>query len=1324
MGSAKVKTVAMPKRHVPVQRRGQAQYRPVLQPSLRVGAVNDPAEREAEVMAARVVASSAPSHSVSDAGGSPRAEGPVAPLRRNTDSQPTTDDLVPEAAPSEQQDFDLPETENVDTGGMDISETSEIDSGEPIDTSGEPPAPESPPIEDAPPPIAALRRSDAPAAVVGRMGGEAPQDVSNIVAHPGPGRPLSSGLRQRVEPHFGTSFKNVRVHATPSDQAAAARIGARAFTHGNHIWLGKGESETNTRLMAHELTHVVQQTEGAETLPMNRTPARRKGVIRRGWLTDKAESAARHVPGYTLITVIVGKKLISGKKVERNATNLLGGLFGLVPGGTLLFDRLKEARVIEEAYKWVQEQLTELNLTWARVKNTIEELYDGLVSWSPIKNAKRILGSLVRDIITFVKRITMKVLEFIIRGALKLAGPYAEKIWGILKSAGETISLILENPLQFGMNLLKAVVGGFTKFGVNILTHLKNGILGWLFGALTGAGIEMPEKMNFKGIMSIVMQVLGLTYANFRARLVKKLGPSGEKKVSMIEKSVEIVKVLIKEGFAGIWQKLLEMIDNFKQTFVGEMIKMVTETVIRAGLGWLAGLSNPVGAVVKVVLAIYDIIKTFLERLDQILDVAQAIFSSVGAIAKGQLSKAIDFVEATIGKTVPVVISFLAALLGLGGISSKIKNVIKKLQAPVNKAMDKLIGFVIKKAKKLFAKLLGKVNGKRKFPSRNFKIGKTQHRIFGQQKGKKVEVMIASGNPQPHATHIAAQKTELEKFQETQDKRALAFAQAIDKALAESKKETEDEADDIDPKSTKKSTQKDVEELDKELLEAGEELFKAAKDLDSIEWLSSDVKGSGLYRAAAPRVIELEGNVGTYDELKAQGKEPYNSTIKTPRSRFYDMDHTIEKRYPKDLLKNLRILDEKDDGQSTPAATTPVLRDGTPPAPSTGADGGGAGDGASKAAGSLGQLGDTINEVDEDATTFPAVALYHGNHLPKKGRGLPEPVDLLKAAKASKEKDKYLVARRMLKAQLDQELKDLTDIHAKDPQVQASPIKAKIDKALVDLRKRNNKIYGLSYVKADRGKSKDSPDAGKHAIAGGSELRFNDKINGQEFGMLEGRGVLYGKRETGETKKYLEYDHILDQAFGEDASQHPIVNENQAKEVEEEAQKLMQGGQKQIGDWTRKDNLRKLQIKRSLYNGNPKMYVYNPDNWYSVPLWERVAKRVSGAMAGSSVKTITNDPITLPATAKTALAKYTLVGDKAEKKKGRNEIRDLVKARLQSRLDAHASQVRNHYKHQLQYVADINPNNKDDATKAMKNVITNVYASLHAANAQANSMFD
>ena len=82
----------------------------------------------------------------------------------------------------------------------------------------------------------------------------------------GGARPLSPQTRAFMEPRFGADFSGVRVHAGHQAEAAASRLNARAFTHGRDVWLGRGESEGDRRLMAHELTHVVQQAGGGGTV--------------------------------------------------------------------------------------------------------------------------------------------------------------------------------------------------------------------------------------------------------------------------------------------------------------------------------------------------------------------------------------------------------------------------------------------------------------------------------------------------------------------------------------------------------------------------------------------------------------------------------------------------------------------------------------------------------------------------------------------------------------------------------------------------------------------------------------------------------------------------------------------------------------------------------------------------------------------------------------------------------------------------------------------------------------------------------------------------
>ena len=81
----------------------------------------------------------------------------------------------------------------------------------------------------------------------------------------GPGEPIEPAVRCRTEASLGASLNDVRVHRDADAQAAATAIGARAFTYQNDVFLGTGESPHDLALMAHELTHVVQQ--GAAPVP-------------------------------------------------------------------------------------------------------------------------------------------------------------------------------------------------------------------------------------------------------------------------------------------------------------------------------------------------------------------------------------------------------------------------------------------------------------------------------------------------------------------------------------------------------------------------------------------------------------------------------------------------------------------------------------------------------------------------------------------------------------------------------------------------------------------------------------------------------------------------------------------------------------------------------------------------------------------------------------------------------------------------------------------------------------------------------------------------
>ena len=88
--------------------------------------------------------------------------------------------------------------------------------------------------------------------------------VSSVIGRPG--RSLDGGTRRRMESSFGRDFGGVRVHTDAAAASSARGLGAHAYTVGDHIVFGSGayapHAREGQRLIAHELTHTVQQRDG------------------------------------------------------------------------------------------------------------------------------------------------------------------------------------------------------------------------------------------------------------------------------------------------------------------------------------------------------------------------------------------------------------------------------------------------------------------------------------------------------------------------------------------------------------------------------------------------------------------------------------------------------------------------------------------------------------------------------------------------------------------------------------------------------------------------------------------------------------------------------------------------------------------------------------------------------------------------------------------------------------------------------------------------------------------------------------------------------
>jgi Domain of unknown function (DUF4157) len=73
------------------------------------------------------------------------------------------------------------------------------------------------------------------------------------------GSPLPAVARAHYEPRFGQSLADVRVHTGPAAEQITGAFRARAFSYGDHIFIGAGQRVQPSGLLAHELAHVAQQ---------------------------------------------------------------------------------------------------------------------------------------------------------------------------------------------------------------------------------------------------------------------------------------------------------------------------------------------------------------------------------------------------------------------------------------------------------------------------------------------------------------------------------------------------------------------------------------------------------------------------------------------------------------------------------------------------------------------------------------------------------------------------------------------------------------------------------------------------------------------------------------------------------------------------------------------------------------------------------------------------------------------------------------------------------------------------------------------------------
>ncbi|MFJ7258304.1 hypothetical protein ACIQWV_38725 [Streptomyces sp. NPDC098085] len=349
-------------------------------------------------------------------------------------------------------------------------------------------------------------------------------------------------------------------------------------------------------------------------------------------------------------------------------------------------------------------------------------------------------------------------------GAIKTINELKNLLLGILAKAASAITKIIKDPIGFLGNLVSAVGAGLNLFITNIAEHLKTGVVSWLLGTAVKAGFELPQKFDMKGIIQLIGSLLGLTWANIRARVTRKGVP--DQAMTAVESSVPVAQNIAREGPAGAVKEIQEEAGDLKSTILEKLTSYLIPTVIIAGITWILSLLNPASAFVRAVKGIIDIVTFVVNQGAQIVEFVNSVLDAVVAIANGGKTGVPKMVETALAASVPLLIGFLASLLGIGSLAAKVKSVFHAVARPVNRAIDKIVGFIVKKGKALWRKLRTK-RGESKNPTqgdksstvkevrKSFTIKGESHTLFLKIVNKKPHIQMASLNREDLSKLIA-----------------------------------------------------------------------------------------------------------------------------------------------------------------------------------------------------------------------------------------------------------------------------------------------------------------------------------------------------------------------------------------------------------------------------------------------------------------------------------------------------------------------------------------------------------------------------------------
>lgn len=461
-----------------------------------------------------------------------------------------------------------------------------------------------------------------------------PWAESRIQSSAGNGSTLPKNTKSFMENRFGSDFEAVRIHTDSNAVEMNRQLNAQAFTVGSDVYFNTGkyspDSSSGKHLLAHELTHVIQQgsstalkrkpiphkKESTITNTNNHLITKKPRSIQRGIMDDLRSMGTAVVNVVTSVAQTVGSGLRSALSWIRSVGSLIGGGIELAWNWTRNVARTIGVGV-RTAVSWVRSLRRIVGLgareafNW--IRNISRHIGMGIRSaFSWLTNISNLIGSGIRDAYAWIRNVARGIGSGFrpswswVLSVARHIGQGIRSAWSWVNNMAGIIGLGLRAAWNWVLNLSRSIgMGIITAFQwiMNVTSRIALGVLDtlvWLrnLGRMLHAGLR--EAWNFILRVASILAITVLDALVWLRRVAQRIGRSLRRAWEIIQRIADRIGRTV----VRTWEWLREVARRIGQRILAawEWIQNVARLIHRtleAAWNFVVGIARSIGGAIS-----------------------------------------------------------------------------------------------------------------------------------------------------------------------------------------------------------------------------------------------------------------------------------------------------------------------------------------------------------------------------------------------------------------------------------------------------------------------------------------------------------------------------------------------------------------------------------------------------------------------------------------------------------------------------------------------------------------------------------------------------